>query len=439
MLGSRRRVATSVNVWPGYVDALSALLMLIIFMLLIFTLSQVFLALTVSDRDTELNRLNAQLLEISNALQVQQNTNQTLSEKLSILRNQYNQGVFYQNALKEQIAELEKTTTADRQTITVQLNEMAQLQHDIVALRQVRTDLESRIANLASTLTDRNQNIEQIETELDDRLAEIGSIRDNSKSLEARLATQQDMTMLAQQEINKKEFRIQDLVAIVSEAEDALTNEKMLSASAYANVKLLSQQIDTLKNQLDSISKALQLEEQKTAGQQVELANLGQRLNTLLAERVNELERYRSEFFGRLRQVLVENPNIRVQGDRFLLPSELFFASASATLGIQGKQELNKLAQILKEITLAIPSDINWILRIDGHTDQLPINTQRFPSNWELSTARAVAVVRYLVQQDVPPKRMTAAGFGEFHPVDPGKSTTANQRNRRIELKLTER
>ncbi len=439
MLASRRRNATTVNVWPGYVDALSALLMLIIFMLLVFTLAQVFLALTVSDRDIELDRLNAQLSDISHALQVQESTNQALSEKLSILRNQYSQGVFYQDALKEQIAELEKTVSTDKEAITVQLSEMAQLQHDIVTLRQVRADLEFQIANLADTLIARDQNIEQLETELDNRLSEIGMIRDNSKSLEARLATQQDMTMLAQEEISKRDFRIQDLVAIVLEAEDALSNEKMLSASAFANVKLLSQQIDTLKNQLDSIGKALQLEEQKTAGQEVELANLGQRLNTLLAERVNELEQYRSEFFGRLRQVLVENPNIRVQGDRFLLPSELFFASASATLGQQGKFELNKLATILEEIALTIPGDINWILRIDGHTDRRPINTERFPSNWDLSTARAVAVVRYLVQQGVSPERMTAAGFGEFHPVDPGQSITANQRNRRIELKLTER
>ncbi|MCP3666621.1 MAG: OmpA family protein [Gammaproteobacteria bacterium] len=316
---------------------------------------------------------------------------------------------------------------------------MAQLQHDIIALRQLRVGLESHIAQLASTLQNRDQNIEQLKTELDNRLSELGMIRDNSKSLQTKLETQQNLTMLAQQEIDNKEFRIQDLVAIVSEAEQALVKEKTLSASAYANVKHLSQQIDTLKNQLDSISQALRLEEQKTAGQQVELTDLGQRLNTLLAERVNELEKYRSEFFGRLRQVLVENPNIRIEGDRFLLPSELFFASASATLGEQGKQELNKLAQILNEITIAIPSDINWILRIDGHTDQLPINTQRFPSNWELSTARAVAVVRYLAEQGVSPKRMTAAGFGEFHPLDQGQSKAAYQRNRRIELKLTKR
>ena len=439
MLGSRRRVATVVNVWPGYVDALSALLMLIIFMLLIFTVAQVFLAETVSSRDAELDRLNVKLSEISDALQVQRSTNQSLSERLSILRNQYTQGQFFQDALKEQIAELERIVTADKQTISIQLSELAQLAHDIIALRQVRKDLEDDVASLASTLKNKDQNIEQLETELDNRLAQIGTLRDNSKSLQAKLASQETMTMLAQQDIEKKEFLIQDLVAIVGEGKEALEKEKKLSASAYADVKNLSQQIDTLKNKLSSISRALQLEEQKTAGQETELANLGERLNTLLAERVNELEQYRSDFFGRLRQVLVKSPDIRIEGDRFLLPSALFFASASATLGEQGKQELNKLAQTLKEISVAIPSDISWILRVDGHTDQLPINTPRFPSNWELSSARAVAVVRYLAEQGIPPKRMTAAGFGEFHPVDQGQSEAAYQRNRRIELKLTRR
>ena len=439
MLGSRRRVATVVNVWPGYVDALSALLMLIIFMLLIFTVAQIFLAETVSSRDAELDRLNVKLSEISDALQVQRNTNQSLSEKLSILRNQYTQGVFFQNALKEQIAELEKTVTADRQTISVQLGELAQLEHDIITLRQVRKDLEANVATLASKLENQDQNIYELEAELDNRLVQIGTLRDNSKSLQAKLASQETMTMLAQKDIEKKEFRIQDLVAIVGEGKEALEKEKMLSASAYADVKNLSQQIDALKNKLTSISRALQLEEQKTAGQETQLANLGERLNTLLAERVNELEQYRSDFFGRLRQVLVKSPDIRIEGDRFLLPSALFFASASATLAEQGKQELNKLAQTLNEISVAIPSDINWILRVDGHTDRVPIHTQRFPSNWELSTARAVSVVRYLAEQGIPSKRMTAAGFGEFHPIDPGQSEAAYQRNRRIELKLTRR
>ena len=235
MLGSRRRIATVVNVWPGYVDALSALLMLIIFMLLIFTVAQIFLAETVSSRDTELDRLNDKLSEISDALQVQRNTNQTLSEKLSILRNQYTQGEFFQNALEEQIAELEKIVTADKQTISIQLSELAQLEHDIIALRQVRKNLEADVASLASTLKNQDQNIEQLETELDNRLAQIGTLRDNSKSLQAKLASQENMTMLAQKDIEKKEFLIQDLVAIVGEGKEALRDEKKLSASAYAD------------------------------------------------------------------------------------------------------------------------------------------------------------------------------------------------------------
>jgi chemotaxis protein MotB len=439
MLGSRRRTATVVNVWPGYVDALSALLMLVIFMLLIFTVAQVFLAKTLSSRESELDLLNVKLSEISNALQVQQNTNQTLSEKLSVLRNQYTQGEFFQNMLEEKVAELEKIVTADKETISIQLSELAQLEHDIVALRQVRKDLENDVASLASTLKSQDQNIEQLETELDNRLAQIGKLRNNSQALQAKLASQENMTMLAQKDIEKKEFLIQDLVAIVGEGKEALSDEKRLSASAYADVKNLSAKIDALKNKLSSISSALRLEEQKTASQEIQMANLGQRLNTLLAERVNELEQYRSDFFGRLRQVLVKSPDIRIAGDRFLLPSALFFASASATLGDRGKQELNKLAQTLSEISVAIPDDINWILRVDGHTDLLPISTLRFPTNWELSTARAVSVVRYLADQGIQPKRMTAAGFGEFHPVDPGQSEAAYQRNRRIELKLTKR
>jgi chemotaxis protein MotB len=439
MLGSRRRTATAVNVWPGYVDALSALLMLVIFMLLIFTVAQVFLAQTLSSRESELDLLNDKLAEISNALQVQRITNQTLSDKLSVLRNQYAQGEFFQNMLEEKVAELERIVTAEKETISIQLSELAQLEHDIVALRQVRKDLEIDVASLASTLKSQDQNIEQLETQLENRLARIGTLRDNSQALQAKLASQENMTMLAQKDIEKKEFLIQDLVAIVGEGKEALRDEKRLSASAYADVKNLSAQIDALKNKLSSISSALRLEEKKTASQETQMANLGQRLNTLLAERVNELEQYRSDFFGRLRQVLVKSPDIRIEGDRFLLPSALFFASASATLGDRGKQELNKLAQTLNEISVAIPGDINWILRIDGHTDQLPISTLRFPSNWELSTARAVSVVRYLAEQGIASKRMTAAGFGEFHPVDLGQSEAAYQRNRRIELKLTKR
>ncbi|MGO3296182.1 MAG: OmpA family protein, partial [Marinobacter sp.] len=183
----------------------------------------------------------------------------------------------------------------------------------------------------------------------------------------------------------------------------------------------------------------LDLQKEMTADKEGELENVSKRLNTLLAERVNQLEQYQSEFFSRLRNILAANENIRIVGDRFLLPSELLFASGSAQLGAEGKRELNKLAGVLLDVVETIPADLDWILRIDGHTDLIPINTPQFPSNWELSTARAVAVVRYLAGQSVPQKRMAAAGFGEFSPVAEGTTSKALQANRRIEIKLTDR
>jgi chemotaxis protein MotB len=439
MLGSRRRAQSTVNVWPGYVDALSALLLLVIFMLLIFTLAQVFLAETVSDRDAELNRLNDRLAEISNALRLQEQSNEALNQRLVSLRAQYNQSLQRQEGLEQQVAALEQTVETDRETIEVQLREKVSLQQDIVALRQLRAELEQEISGLVTRLSQSEQTVDQLETELVARNDLVGSLRDRSQALEARLASEQERTLLAQREIEQREMRIEDLVAIASEGEEALNEEKRLSARAQAEIDRLSQQIDALQEQLSQISTALALEQDLTAEQEVLLANLGERLNTALAQRVNELEQYRSEFFGRLRQALANNSDVRIEGDRFLLPAELFFGSASATLGIEGQRELNKLAQILEEISADIPADINWILRIDGHTDQRPINTERFPSNWELSTARAVSVVRYLAQRGIPQERMAAAGFGEHHPVDLGLTEEAFRNNRRIEVKLTNR
>lgn len=439
MLGSRRRAQSTVNVWPGYVDALSALLLLVIFMLLIFTLAQVFLAETVSDRDAELIRLNDRLAEISNSLRVQEQNNEALNERLVALRAQYNRSMARQAGLEEQVAALEETVAADRETIEVQLREKTLLQQDIVTLRQLRADLEKEISTLVTRLSLSQETVDQLETELTARNELVGALRDRSQALEASLADEQERTLLAQREIEQQDIRIQDLVAIASEGEEALIEEKRLSARAQAEIDRLSQQIDALQEQLNQISTALALEKDLTAEQEVLLADLGERLNTALAQRVNELEQYRSEFFGRLRQALVNNANVRIEGDRFLLPAELLFGSASATLGADGQRELDKLAQILEAVSNDIPADINWILRIDGHTDQLPINTERFPSNWELSTARAVSVVRYLAQRGIPQKRMAAAGFGEHHPVDPGRTEEAFRNNRRIEVKLTNR
>lgn len=338
MIGYRRRARSAINIWPGFVDALSALLMLVIFMLLVYVVSQLYLSQTLSDRDSELARLNSRLAEISNLLGLEEEQNQALEREMQRVQQQ------------------------------------------------------------------------------------LGNSLALNDELEAELEESQEQAISRQNDL---------------EAE--LDQEEQLAASQRALLQQLSDRIGALQEQLATITRALELQEEMTAEKADELQNVSQRLNTLLAERVNQLQQYQSEFFGRLRQILQDNENIRVVGDRFLLPSELLFASGSAQLGMSGRQELDKLARVLLDVVEKIPEDIDWILRIDGHTDRIPINTPAFPSNWELSTARAVAVVRYLAEQGVPEERMAAAGFGEFFPVAEGMSEEALRKNRRIEIKLTDR
>jgi chemotaxis protein MotB len=348
MSGSRRRNRSNINVWPGYVDALSALLMLVIFMLLVYVVSQLYLSQTLSDRNSELAQLHQQLDEISQLLGLEKGKTETLEQQLLSIQSDFSDS-------------------------------------------QARTeDLQERLD------ASRNQLMRQ--------------------TAEAEARTERLATM-----------------------NQELDNKNELSDSQQAMIMRLSNQIAALRGQLRQITAALKLQKEMTAEKEDKLDNVTQRLNTLLAERVNELEQYQSEFFSRLRNILAANENIRIVGDRFLLPSELLFASGSAQLGAEGKRELDKLAGVLLNVVKTIPKDLDWILRIDGHTDIIPINTPQFPSNWELSTARAVAVVRYLADQGVPEKRMVAAGFGEFFPVAKGTTPEALQANRRIEIKLTDR
>lgn len=348
MIGSRRRSRSTTNVWPGYVDALSALLMLVIFMLLVYVVSQLYLSQTLSDRDNQLARLSAQLNELSELLGLEQSKTEALENQIVRLQDDY-----------------------------------------------------------STSLKRNDQLIEQLESNREQLMRQTASVEAQAEQL-ARM-------------------------------EEAVGEKDKISASQQAMILQLSNQIVSLREQLRQIASALELQQQMTDEKEQELEQVSRRLNTLLAERVNQLQQYQSEFFARLRDILAGNENVRIVGDRFLLPSELLFASASAELGEEGRQELDKLADLLLDISSRIPDDVDWILRIDGHTDMLPINTQRFPSNWELSTARAVAVVRYLATQGVPERRMAAAGFGEFFPVADGTSPKALQRNRRIELKLTDR
>jgi len=264
-------------------------------------------------------------------------------------------------------------------------------------------------------------------------------VRDRSKELEARLASEQERTMLAQKEVQQRDVRLAELMQQSQQTSDALDKERKLSKEARDTVNALNLQIANLREQLAKISAALDLAETKSKEQQTQIVDLGKRLNVALANKVEELARYRSEFFGRLREILGDRPDIRVVGDRFVFQSEVLFAPASADLGDDAKRQLQPLAAAISNLIPRIPSDLNWVLRVDGHTDKRPISTSAFPSNWELSTARAISVVKYLVQAGVPADRLAATGFGEFQPLDQGSDDAAFRRNRRIELKLTER
>ena len=212
-----------------------------------------------------------------------------------------------------------------------------------------------------------------------------------------------------------------------------------MTDEAQATVDQLSEQVAALRAQLNRVEASLQESEREVDSRDLEIANLSARLNQALLREVEDLSRYRSEFFGRMREVVGRRTDILIVGDRFVFQSEVLFRSGSATLQPGGETQLAQLAETLLEIANDIPDDIDWILRVDGHTDRVPINTPAFPSNWALSTARATSVVQFLIQQGVPAERLAAAGFGEFQPLDPADTPEAYSRNRRIELKLDQR
>jgi chemotaxis protein MotB len=226
----------------------------------------------------------------------------------------------------------------------------------------------------------------------------------------------------------------------INELSTGLENEKQISARALSQVEILNQQIMALRKQIGALEEALNASESRDKESNAKIADLGKRLNVALAQRVQELNRYRSDFFGRLREILSDRENIRIVGDRFVFQSEVLFPSGTAILNPAGSEEMKKLAAALLDLQKEIPDDINWVLRVDGHTDDVALSgTGQFRDNWELSSARAISVVKFLIANGVPANRLVAAGFGEFQPLEPGVAPEVRARNRRIELKLTER
>ncbi len=400
----RSRLRSSTNIWPGFVDALATMLLVIIFLLMIFVVAQFFLNKAISGRDTALLQLESQVAELSNILSLERKKADALSVELraaiakqnelelsaSLLTKRLAASESKSGELQDQLAAAYRSMEADREEIHTRLQEIAALARDIEALQALRSDLEKEVVSLT----------------LRAKTAEEG---------------------LEVEAVARKAVAVELLL------------ERKISETARARLALLSRQITELGKQITSLNQALEAAEAKAAEQKVEIVNLGQRLNAALASKVLELNRYRSEFLGRLREVLGRREGVQVVGDRFVFQSEVLFATGSAKLGQEGQARLEGLAVTLKSVAQKIPPDIDWVLRVDGHTDRAPIHNWRFPSNWELSTARAISVVKFLINEGVPAGRLAAAGFGSHHPLDPANSKAAYSRNRRIEFKLTQR
>ena len=300
------------------------------------------------------------------------------------------------------------------------------LRQEITGRDAVLNRLNSQINELTQLLALEQSNSQDLEDMLSNMRASLSDAESERSRLEQLLAAGAGAGAESEQR--------------ASRLSGELDEERQLSQRALSQVELLNQQIAALRSQIAALESALEVSEARDRESNTKIADLGRRLNVALAQRVQELNRYRSDFFGRLREILSDREGIRVVGDRFVFQSEVLFPSGSEVINEAGREEMAKLAEAILELQREIPPEINWVLRVDGHTDTIPLSgTGRYRDNWELSSARATSVVKFLIENGVPPERLVAAGFGEFQPLDPADTQEARDRNRRIELKLTER
>ena len=384
---SSRRRQSAINYWPGFVDALAALLVVVVFLIMVFAIAQFFLSDALSGRDDALSKLNRQVDELARMLDLERSANTELRLSVSQLSAQL------------------QSSISDRDSLTSRLTFIEGL------LESARQEHADQLASLRTQVTADQETIE--------------SQRRDLERLEA--------------DIEARNNRLTEITQRAETAETSFLEQSEISQKAQDQVALLNQQLAALRNQLAALNDALEASEAKNREQEVQIVNLGSRLNEALATKLQELARYRSEFFGRLREVLGDRTDIRIEGDRFVFQSEVLFGSGQAVLNPEGEGQLQQLAETLVQIAADIPDDIDWILRVDGHTDERPISTARFPSNWELASARAISVVKFLVKSGIPPENLVAAGFGQFQPIDGRDDEIAYRRNRRIEFKLDQR
>lgn len=408
LLVSRRR--RTVDIWPGFVDALAALLMVVMFVLLLFSVGQFLLSDALVGRDQTVDQLRNRIAGLAEVLAMERKEKSAMQNRLSSLTGELEVTLKSRDEAEQRLADM----TSQAQESASQLQRVEgtlQLARDSIA------DKDKALQQQRATIAQRDQSLRQ----------QRDIIADFEQGLQRQSET-----------ISTLEADRQRLQTSLEASQRESTEQKTRLGQAQTSVAELNDEIAALNEQLARVNQALEASEGKLQDKDVEIENLGRRLNLALADKVEELSRYRSEFFGKLRDALSDNPDVRIEGDRFVLPSEVLFSSASAQLDSQGVKEIATVARTLKDITEQIPADIDWVLRVDGHTDRRPIR-KVFASNWELSSARAISIVKYMISQGIPAEHLVAAGFGQYHPIDAGNSEAAYRRNRRIELKLTSR
>ena len=439
MAALARRARRSTNIWPGFVDALATLLLVLMFLVMVFVLAQFFLNEALSGRDAALQKLESHVSELADLLGLERAQGAELRLNIAQLSEELQASVTLRDDLNATIEALTLRAESAEQT-TKRLNKaleeafatieadntkLASQSSELAALSTRAESAEERAARLKKALEDAFATVEADKAKIQVQVRELAAL---TQSVAALRALKEEL-----------ETKITEMSGKLEESEATMIAERDISESARARLALLNRQMAALREQLAQLSAVLEASEVLSKNQKVQIANLGKRLNAALATKVQELSRYRSEFFGRLREVLGRQPGVRIVGDRFVFQSEVLFASGSAELGEEGQEQLGRLADTLREISMKIPKDIDWILRIDGHTDKVPIHTAQFPSNWELSSARAISVVKFLKSREIPANRLVAAGFGEHQPLDDRDDEIGYRRNRRIELKLTQR
>lgn len=469
-----RRQRANQDIWPGFVDALASLLMVIIFLLMIFVVSQLYLNEEIVGRDKALERLQGRVAELADMLALERESAAELRVNLTDVTEQLRASLARQDDLESELFQLrgenaslaseldaaqsdntdllsrlslaEQENAALRESVANLDSENQTLDEEVQALRSQNEALQEQVVVLETTNADLQQNLEESLTQTEDLESQRVLVSRDLEDAYKVIAADQERIMAQLAELAKLEREIQALIALRDELEGRLAEETLALdeserelIAARAETALLNDQLTALNDQIAELNALLETYEARDKAQQAQIVDLGKRLNVALAGKVQELARYRSEFFGKLREILGNRTDIRIVGDRFVFQSEVLFEKGAAQLGPAGQFQLIDFANTLKEIADKIPEDIDWVLQVNGHTDRDPINTAQFPSNWELSTARAISVVKFLETRGIDSSRMSAAGFAEHQPLDTGDSPDAYTRNRRIEMKFTNR